>query len=249
MPRTLLRTRFVEACKATVRHNAYQAGLDVRRDPYVARLARMLERLGVTSVLDVGANLGQFASDLRCVGYRGRIVSCEPLSEEFSLLARRAKGDPRWDTVHTAVGAVPGRAIMHVSQNSYSSSLRQVTKAHLDAAPRSRVVGEVEVPLTTVDALVAEHSINGETTLLKIDTQGFESEVLEGATASLSQVAGVQLEMSFVSLYQGQRLMPQLHDVLSGRGFELFNLEPGLSDGSGRLLQMDALYARSALLS
>jgi FkbM family methyltransferase len=232
-----------EYAKAGVRRTLGRYDLGLVRSPFDAQVVRAAGWLALTDVLDIGANIGQYASALLAGGFDGRITSCEPLSEAFDELARRALHKPQWRAVRTAVGAEPGSVTINVSENSYSSSVRTVNATHLEADASSRVVATETVRLTTVDALVAQYGIEPSTSLLKVDTQGFESDVLDGAKETLRRFAAVQLEMSFVPLYDGQALFPALDERLTAEGFRLFTMSPGLSDTrTGRLLQSDALY-------
>jgi len=200
---------------------------------------------GIDAVLDVGANVGQYAALLRSCGYDGRIVSVEPLHDAFAELSRRSGKDAKWDCVNSAVGAEPGSTVINVSANSYSSSLRSMTATHEAAAPDSAMVGQQEVQVRTVEDIASETGIEPERTLLKVDTQGFEPEVLDGAGELLRRFAAVQLELSSVELYEGQQLFLPLAARLMGVGFEVWSLDPGISDDTGRLLQCDALFVRA----
>lgn len=196
-------------------------------------------------MLDIGANVGQYAVLTRSAGFAGRIISCEPLSGAFAELDRRAAGDARWTALNSAVGAEIGTATINVSENSFSSSIRDMTAAHLDTAPQSRFISTEEVPVTTVRELVTGYGIAPERTLLKIDTQGFEGEVLQGAGDLIGQMGAIQLELSFVELYDGQLLFDDLIARMSADGYRLQQLEPGISDKNGRMLQVDGLFVRS----
>jgi hypothetical protein len=107
------------------------------------------------------------------------------------------------------------------------------------------------VEVTTVADLVTSRGLTPERSLLKIDTQGFESEVLDGAGDVLEQFAAIQLELSFVPLYDGQALYADLVERLDRLGFVLFTTETGISDPTtGQLLQCDALFVqRDRLIS
>ena len=241
------RTR--EYAKIALRTVLYKRHLDLVPDPYPVRVATTLNWLRMTTVLDIGANIGQYASALRASGYRGDIVSCEPLSDAFDHLRRRSDRDPRWQVVRTAVGATAGSTQINVSANSYSSSLLPMTAAHTDAAPGSQFVRTEEVPVTTVAELVDARRIDPGRTLLKIDTQGYEAPVLDGAGSLLESFAGVSLELSFVPLYDGQQLFDDLTTRLRGRGFTLYGLDAGFGDPrSGRMLQCDGLFVRTDLV-
>jgi FkbM family methyltransferase len=234
-----------EAAKIAVRSALHKRNLDLVRNPFPVRVASALAFLRIDTVLDVGANVGQYGAALRAGGYRDRLVSCEPLPDAYAALAHRSASDGRWTTVATAVGAEPGTLTINVSANSYSSSLLPMTEAHLGAAPGSRFVTTHEVPVTTVEVLASDYAIDPARTLLKVDTQGYEAPVLDGAGALLAGFCAVQLEMSLVPLYAGQQLADALTARLAGLGFALYVLEGGFGDErTGRMLQYDALFVR-----
>lgn len=236
--------RVKESGKLAVRAVSARANLSIGRDPFAARLGRAMEARAIDTVLDIGANVGQYSALLRSSGYRGRIVSVEPLQDAFAELSRRSAKDANWQVINSAVGAEPGTTVINVSANSYSSSLLTMTSTHEAAAPDSAMVGQQEVSVRTVRDIVAELGIDPARTLLKVDTQGFEPEVLDGAGELLSEFAAVQLELSSVELYEGQQLFMPIAARLLGNGFEIWSLDPGISDAEGRLLQCDALFMR-----
>lgn len=231
-----------ETGKLWVRRALQRADLEIGRGPYAGRLARTLQARGIHTVLDIGANVGQYAVLTRSAGFDGTIISCEPLSGAFAELSHRAARDDRWTALNTAVGAESGTATINVSENSFSSSIRDMTAAHLDTAPQSRYIATEDVPVTTVRDLVAAHGVDPERALLKIDTQGFEGEVLRGAADLIGQVAAIQLELSFVELYDGQLLFDELVARMAADGYRIQQLEPGISDRAGRMLQVDGLF-------
>jgi FkbM family methyltransferase len=231
-----------------LRNVLHKRNLDIVRNPYWVTLVRTLGWLDLDTILDVGANIGQFGSGIRASGFQGRIVSCEPLSDAFTQLEHRAGRTPMWTALNTAVGATTGTIEINVSANSYSSSVLTVTDTCLSAAPKSRVVRSASTPITTVQQVVEAHNITPARTLLKIDTQGYEAAVLDGAGDTLSQFAAVQLELSLVELYEGQALFNELDARLRDSGFVLFSLEPGFSDPTtGRMLQCDGFYVSSVV--
>jgi len=234
--------RLRERAKLAVRGVLHRFDLELSKGPYPARLVRTLEAYGIDTVLDVGANVGQFAVMTRRAGFPGRIVSCEPLSGAYSELARRASGDAAWTPLNTAVGSAPGELEINVAANSYSSSVLPMTEAHLTGAPGSGYVAVEKVPVTTVAALCQEHRLDPARTLLKIDTQGYEAEVLAGAGDLVTGFGAVQLELSFVELYEGQVLFDETVARLRGWGYRIHAIEPGFSGPDGRLLQCDGLF-------
>jgi FkbM family methyltransferase len=245
-----VKRRLSERAKMVVRSQLYRRNLEVAKDPLPVRITSALRWLDVDTVLDVGANIGQYANALRSSGFRGRIISFEPLADAYAQLAQRAAKDSAWTAVHSAVGAEAGTIEIHVAANSHSSSALPMNDTHLDAAPHSRTVGHETAPVTTIADVVAGYHLVPERTLLKIDTQGYEAPVLDGAGELLAQFALVQLELSFVPLYDGQALYPELVERLQRLGFDWYGVDAAFVDPrTGRMLQVDGLFARQDLVN
>jgi FkbM family methyltransferase len=198
-------------------------------------------RIGV--VLDVGANDGSYAAVLRTHGFRGRIVSFEPQAAAYENLKRRAHGDPSWECRQVAVGAAAGVVTLNISENSSSSSLLEMDRRHVAAAPTSRYVSKEQATMISLDE--SQLLEPGERALLKADVQGFELEVFRGSERTFERVELVEVELSLVPLYGGAPLFPEVHEHLRERGFALVGLEPVLLDPAGAVLQLDGLFARS----
>ena len=227
-----------------------RAGWDVRRfdsrSSQASQLVRQLLVHQIDAVFDVGANIGQFAEKLRDAGFPGRIVSFEPSTAAHSTLSKHARRDGDWIIApRMALGDHDGTVTLNVAGNSASSSVLPMLPSHASAEPKSRYVGSEVVELRTLDSASTEFTNESERIFLKLDVQGFEYKVLQGAERFLARVAGIQLELSLVPLYDGERLFhPMLHD-LEERGFELWSLVPGFVDpDTGRLLQVDAIFFR-----
>lgn len=238
------RNRTRERAKLALRRVLHHYDLELSRAPYPTRLARALDSVGVTTVIDVGANVGQFAIQLRRAGFTGEIISIEPLSGAFKELSSRAARDPRWHVLRAAAGSEPGEIQINVAANSFSSSVLPMTSAHTDNAPGSEYIAAEHARVTTVQEVVESYSVDPSVTLLKVDTQGFEAEVLAGAGDLVRSFAAIQVEMSFVELYQGQRLFDESYAQMLGWGLHLYALETGFSGADGRLLQCDGLFVR-----
>jgi FkbM family methyltransferase len=228
-----------------------RCGFELRRfapaSSYVAQLRSMLSWHRINLVFDVGANVGQWGRELRSqVGYAGRIVSFEPMCAAHARLERAAHDDPLWQVApRAAIGAQEGLVTLNVAANSQSSSLLPMLAAHVDAAPGSEYAATEEVRIAQLDALAMQYLQPDSTVFLKIDTQGYEKQVLHGAARTLARVQGVQLELSLVPLYEGQALLPELTSLVQDSGFELWALTPAFADPrSGRLLQVDATFFR-----
>lgn len=236
-----LKRRVVAAAARTVN----RAGFEITRDRFRHRFVHGLQAQGVTTVLDIGANRGQFGAALRRARYAGRIVSVEPLGDAYARLVEASGADPQWTAERAAVSDRPGEITINVSDNLVSSSVLPILERSVAAAPSTRYVRSEQVPATTVDDLVARHGIVPEQALLKIDVQGYEIAVLDGAADTLEHFAAVRTEMSLVALYEGQTLLPDMIEYLGKRGFELWDIEPGFVEpGTRRLLQVDGVFFR-----
>jgi FkbM family methyltransferase len=205
-----------------------------------------VETFGIDIILDVGASTGHFGRRMRRdLGYKGRIISFEPLSAAFRSLAEKAKDDPKWEVWHCGLGDSESRMEINVAGNSDSSSFLEMLPAHLRSAPGSRYIGSETIEVKALDSLLPSLCPAGSNIYLKIDTQGFEDKVLRGAEQSLHRIDTIQVEMSLVPLYEGQWLFDAMHAFLVSKGYSLVSIEPGFADQStGRLLQFDGIYHR-----
>ena len=236
--------------KSLVRYLFRRLGFDIRRYNPVpsqyAQLVRMLSAHRINLVFDVGANAGQFGHFLRDAGYSGRIVSFEPLSIAWEQLLEASRNDPLWAVAsRAAIGSEDGEIEIHVAGNSVSSSVLNMLDSHANAAPGSCYVGNERVPLRRLDSIAPGYLHSDSVAFLKIDTQGYEDRVLQGATELLDKIIGIQLELSLVPLYEGQRLFDDLFKQIKAKGFELWTMSPVFVDPqSGRLLQCDVTFFR-----
>lgn len=230
---------------------ARSIGLEVNRyNPLTSQSARIVSLMNyhkIDLVLDVGANDGGYGKDLRQSGFKDSILSFEPLVEPHERLSSTAIKYQNWHVApRMALGAENGEIEINVSENSTSSSILKMEKMHSDAAPKSHYMSKQITRLQRLDDFDHELIRNCKTKFLKIDTQGYEKNVLDGVAGLLPEIHGIQIEMSLVPLYQGQALYQELIQRLSSEGFKLWNVVPGFSDPkSGRLLQMDGVFFRS----
>jgi len=229
---------------------ANRFGVDIHRyrpeDTQPACLSKMLKYHGVDLLLDVGANIGQFAQSIRNAGFQRKLVSFEPLAEAHAQLLKASRLDPEWEIApRTAIGACEGKVEINVSANSFSSSVLKMLPDHVRAAPESVCIGVEDVCLSTLDNAAIDYIQLSEAPFVKIDTQGYEDQVLDGATEVLKKAVGLHLELSFVPLYEGQSLFDQVVSRMYDAGFCIWGIWPGINDPkSGRMLQIDAAFFR-----
>jgi hypothetical protein len=118
-------------------------------------------------------------------------------------------------------------------------------KEHVSAAPDSEYIGSEKVKVYKLDTIADQYSKNAKNIFIKIDTQGFEEKILNGANNFLKKVKGLLVETSLVPLYEGQALFPQIFDKITKQGFELYGVQPAfINKETGRMLQIDAVFFR-----
>jgi FkbM family methyltransferase len=230
---------------------ARRLGYDLtrRRKPKepTAQLIAVLAHFRITCVLDVGANVGQYGALLRAWGYPGRIISFEPQAGAHAALERRAAGDPAWRVAPPiALGDRAGQIELEVSAESDMSSVLPQSALLRRLSPSSAVVRKEAVPLSRLDEVAGRYLTPDDRVFLKVDAQGYEAQVLAGAGRLLDRLAGIQLEMSLVPLYEGERAFRALLDELAALGFEPYLFLPGYFERKlARQLQVDGVFMRT----
>ena len=247
--------RILHVTQRLVRKAFASCGLELRRLPpppqqLLAR-RRLWESLRIDLVLDVGANSGQFGQMLRReLLYQGRIHSFEPLSEAFSALRTTVEGDHLWTIERTALGDSEGETVIHVAANSYSSSLLPMTPALLRSAPQAAYVADERIPITRLDRCFEDLRQDADSIALKLDAQGGEAAILQGARNSLPNIRLIEMEMSLITLYEGESLFLDVCARMQEKGYDLVNVEPEFFDPqTGQTLQVNGIFVASRWLN
>lgn len=229
--------------RSIVKKVAHQAGVEVGRyRPHDARRHARIRHHGVRTVVDVGANRGQYAQELRAGGYRGRIVSFEPMAAAYAQLERACETDPLWECHNLALGADPGLLSLNVASAQASSSLLPMLQDLREAIPGIHYQAAETVRVARLDDLnlALEPPV-----LLKLDVQGYENRVLAGAQRTLEHVSLVECELSLAPLYDGQAGFAEMIRLLDEAGFSICDLDPFFYDKrDGRVLSVDATFTR-----
>lgn len=200
----------------------------------------------VDCVLDVGANRGQYAKMLRRAGYRGQIVSFEPVPELFAQLAAAAAKDERWSVHQMALGSADGVLPMHVVPGTMSSLLTPSAYG-TGRYEQLRQVTEVEVPVRRLDALLPTlPEVQGRRLFLKMDTQGYDLEAFAGLGDAVNQVVGLQSEMALLTIYDEMPRLPAALPVYEAAGFGVTGVYPVTREWrTWRVLEFDCVMARA----
>jgi FkbM family methyltransferase len=211
-----------------------------------AQLVHTLDRHAVDAVIDVGANVGQYAGRLRAAGWAGPILSIEPIPEVHAILTAAAAGDRAWEVAPPfAAGATNAEIALEVSSESDMSSTLPQSPLLREISPTSAVQRRLAVPQRRLDApgLLLERPWHR--LFVKIDVQGAEPAVLTGLAGVWHRVQGIQLELALLPLYQGERPWLDLVSDLARRGFAPYLMFPGyFSRALGRQVQLDMVFYR-----
>jgi len=198
-------------------------------------------------VIDVGAHRGEFGTLLRSIGYRGEIISFEPSATIFPTLREQCKKDALWRVYPEALGAKPDQAQLKVFESSFFSSFlapNEYGEREFSGEP----VGSSQVSVRTLDSLFSEElsDIDKDRRIfLKIDTQGWDMEVLEGSHSSLPQIQALQVEASIRPIYEGAPGWKETISRLALEGYELSGLFPVAVDRRLRLVEFDCVAVRA----
>lgn len=218
--------------------------------PFSLTAFQMMQRLqteavGFKTIIDGGANVGQFARAALETFPEARLIAFEPLPDIAETLRKNLSDTDRASVVVSALGADSGTLTFHRNAYSLSSSALPLHDNHRQAFPEAREESTVEVPVGRLDDLLSHVELNSPS-LLKLDLQGFEIPAFEGAAETLKRVDYVLVETAFKPLYEGEALFPELHEYLQARGFRFLRPLDVLEGPDGTIVQMDALFVRTS---
>ena len=226
-----------------------QLGYDIVRYPpretYGEHIRELVKTREIDLVLDVGAHYGEYGLFLRELGYAGRIISFEPVTANFDVITRCCAYDPEWQAYNLALGSEDADRPINVMSNSFlnsflapdeASRLDGNTVEHIDKVAVRRLDGLFDQMVDGVGA----HNI-----FLKMDTQGWDLEVLRGAKACISRIGAIQSEIPLKTIYKG---MPSFIDVITAcnqLGLDITGMFPVSRDTNNlAVVEFDCVMAR-----
>lgn len=231
----------------TIKRFIKRAGVQLEKytNNDLKRRSKIIRTYKIDTLLDVGANVGRYGLLIRKAGYKGKIISFEPLNSAFEELQRKSRKDEKWIVNNYGLGNEQKETEINISKNSYSSSILNILDTHIKSAPNSQYIAKQKIKLKTLDEVFHNFCNENSKIMMKIDTQGFEKNVLDGAQKSLSHINLLQLEMSLVPLYENEILYLEMIHFLRDKGFSLYSLENGFSNhDTGQLLQVDGIFVK-----
>jgi FkbM family methyltransferase len=202
----------------------------------------VIDELGLGTVVDIGANRGQFALCVRRLYPKAKIFSFEPLQKPAASYRKLFGDDPRAQLFNKAISKAAGEANMYVSRWDVSSSVLPFAQAQHDNFPFTQESRREAVSLATLSDCLRPDSIEG-VALLKLDVQGYELTALHGCEDLLAKFSYVYVEMSFIELYVGQALATDVITYLFAKGFKLICVANPSKGNARRPIQADFLFA------
>lgn len=196
------------------------------------------------TVIDVGGNLGQFTIASAKLFKDPLIFTFEPMPKCAEKISQFSKKIKNLSVFPIAIGESPGQVSFQVNSHIQASSILPLASSHLSSFPDAKEIEVIEVEVKTLDSVLAEHEFKSPV-LLKIDTQGYEANVIRGASKTLKRVDYVLLEVSFKELFRGEMLFPEILKLMESNHFRFLRPISWFCDpASQEVLQMDALFCR-----
>jgi FkbM family methyltransferase len=251
-------TNLIRSALVSLGYKAIASGVRLPRSKLVAdfdqwsHLINLIRRLDINVFLDVGANRGFFSKHLRMSGYSGCLISFEPIPEDQERIRAFAANDPSWTVCGYALGSASGCKDFQITlsgdQTTLSSFLPLKWQALKWQAEGARTV---PVDVRRLDEVLPEliKGIESPRIFLKMDTQGFDNQVFEGASACLDRIMGIQSEISVIPIYEGMPHYTQSLERYERFGFELTNLFVVSRAPDGRVVEYDCVMARPGALT
>ncbi len=217
-------------------------GLDVRKYRPESNRTKLWQELGIQSIIDIGANTGQFAKDIRKEIPNAKIISFEPIKDSFAELCQNMADDTNFQAFNVAIGEKNQKTEINRSSYSPSSSLLKMSETHKTLYPHTRGQSFEEIEVKRLDDLTLD--LAGEI-LIKVDVQGFEDRVIVGGRQTFAKARAIILEISFVELYQGQPSFDTLHEMVKSLGFEYRgSIQSKVEKATGKIIFEDGLFEK-----
>ncbi len=215
-------------------------------DSLDSHLMNVFLATGVDCVLDVGANSGQYGKYLRKIGFKGHIVSFEPVKSVFATLKANARGDAKWSCYNLALGEIDEEKVINVYKSTVFSSFLEATDYSKGIWNSLNTLNVEAVRVERLDQIFKEivERTGGRNFYLKMDTQGFDMSVFRGASDALPKVQALQSELSLISVYKN---MPDPYDVLRAfhaKDYFISGMYPINRDESLAVIEYDCVLVR-----
>ncbi len=241
--------KFLLKCAESFLNSKIIANWRVENYQQARQTRQLFEYLKISIVLDIGANEGQYADFLRHdVGFDGIIISFEPAREPFEILETKSENDPRWACFRVALGAENGKQAFNIMKGSQYNSLL-VPEEYDDFEHKNTVVEQDIIEVETLNDMwfKLQEDYNLSSVFLKMDTQGFDLEVLRGGDKVLRKIRGLQSELAIILLYKKMPDYIEVIQYLEREKFAVSSMYPVIMDKKKRLMEFDGIFVNTSL--
>jgi len=216
-----------------------------RKQKYVRERNKIFNYLNANVLFDVGANVGLYAHSVRHHGFSGKILSFEPQTKAFKELEKFAINDLLWDVYNFALGSENQKSQINISVNSVNSSILDSGKILQNICPQADYIDTESIEIRRLDDFAKELCKPSDRLFVKVDTQGYELEVVEGCLGCLDQIVGFQLEMSLFELYRDEKTFLEIANYMDKIGYRIANIEPGWTEPkTGFSMQLGGIFVK-----
>ncbi len=203
-----------------------------------------LKQVGIKTILDIGANEGQFAEKITTLLPEAKIICFEPLQEPFEKLKRKFIENKNFSFFKIALGNKEGYQKIFRNEYSPSSSILKMKSAHKNAFDFARQEFEEEIKIGKLDNIMRQIKVE-KPYLVKMDVQGYETEVIDGGIKVIENASLIILETSFIELYESAPLFDSIYEKLKALNFEYIgSMEQLLMPTDGKVLQQDSIFQK-----
>ena len=207
-------------------------------------IVKTLNRFKIDTVIDIGANEGQFAQNIIKYGYKKEIISFEPIKSIHKILLSNASDHSNW-TVEDNIGF--GKFVetkeINITKNKVSSSILKIDKRIIEIEPGTEQVKKEKIRLITLDKYLNQKYFKNKKIFIKIDTQGYEENIIKGSKKKIKNISGFMLETSIKPLHNKEKDYSHIIKLMKKMGFSVWAMARGFSDKkTGQVLQVDIIF-------
>jgi FkbM family methyltransferase len=206
-------------------------------------LTTLFESKKINCVLDVGGNKGQYRDFLRYhVGYKGLIITFEPVESNFKICQERSQSDENWIVLKYALGNRDEKKEINIMKtDQFTSFLKPSIKNTKDFEHLNQVKGVENVEVRQLDTIWEDLKINDFIIYLKMDTQGYDIEVVKGVRNHIDRICALQTEASVISIYDDMYSLFDSTKYLNSQEFDISGMFPVCFDSKGRVAEFDVI--------
>ena len=207
-------------------------------------IVQTLKHYKIDIVIDIGANEGQFAKNIIQYGYKNKIISFEPIKNIHQILKKNSKNYNNWIIEENiGFGETEGTKEINISKNNVSSSILKIKKKFVNLKPDTEQIRKEKIKITTIDNYLNKNNFNNNKIFIKLDTQGYEENIIRGAQKKIKNITGFMLEASIEAIHNKEKDYSEIIKLMKKMGFSVWSVERGFSNKkTGQVLQIDIIF-------